>query len=381
MALASTPDKVAPLYIHLNSDKIEGLPWETLYSPVGDFLALDSRWPIARIADSSAMLPAMNRTFRPPLKMMLILSAASVDSTPEWNSFYDAVKETKIGLQLQVFVCQEELKTAIEGLNDARVTVQYLSSRPDLLDAVKDFAPHILHFFCHGSTDGGAHLQLASRADWDGGDPRGSIIIVPNELYQFSSANVNGNTWLVILNCCLGGAAVANAATVEDAYSLARLLVTNGFPAAIGMREPIASEDAHTFSQAFYPSVVSILQEVELQGKASSIDFTPVEWARALYQPRAQLRDQHAENQPPLVAAAACKEWTLPVIYVRPEPFMLRVRSTNPTLSKEEWQTLRAQIKALRTSREFLQTLPDVPQAALVEIDQRIAELEKKLYV
>jgi CHAT domain len=379
MALASTPDKVAPLYVYLNAEKAEGLPWETLYTPVGNFLALDRRWPIARIADSSAMFPTMNRTFRPPLKVSLALSAAGVDSTPEWDAFFNAVKGTAIDLMLQVFVCQRELKTAIEKLNDPRVTVQFLTSRSDFLNAVKNFGPHILHFFCHGSTDGGPHLQLATLADWDGGDPRGSIIVVPNDLYPFSSSNIGGTTWLVALNCCEGGAAVANAATVQDAYSLARLLVTNGFPAAVGMREPIASDDAHVFCQTFYPSVLSILQEVEQQAKAET-DFTEVEWARTLYQPRTQLCDQHRADQAPLTAAAASKEWTLPVIYVRPELFMLRVRSTKPELSSHDVEALRAQIKGLRTGREFLQTLPGVPQGAFAEIDKRIADLEAKLY-
>jgi hypothetical protein len=310
---------------------------------------------------------------------MLIASAAHVDSMPEWKSFYNAVKRTEIELQLQIFVCQEELKIAIERLNDARVTVQYLSSKLELLNAIQAFAPHILHFFCHGSTDGGAHLRLANRADWDGEDPRGSIIIVPNDLDQFTSANVSGNVWLVVLNCCQGSAVVAHATSLEDTYSLARSLVTQGFPAVIGMREPIASGDAHVFCQAFYPSVFSILQETEQQGKAGT-DFTEVEWARALYQPRAQLRDLHAENQPPAVAAAACKEWTLPVIYIRPELFKLRVRSTNSALSEDEKKKLLGQLRALRAGRETLQTLPEVPQAVLADIDQRMADLEKQLY-
>ncbi len=65
MALANTPEKVAPLYVYLNAEKAEGLPWETLYTPVGNFLALDRRWPIARIADSSAMFSSTGRSAFP----------------------------------------------------------------------------------------------------------------------------------------------------------------------------------------------------------------------------------------------------------------------------------------------------------------------------
>jgi CHAT domain len=378
MALTITQDNVAPLYVHLNSEKAEALPWETLFA-AGNFLTLDRRWQIARIADTAAMVQAKNLTFRPPLKVSLVLSAAGVDSTPQWDAFYNSLRGTAIELVLQVFVCQRELKVTIEGLNDPQVNVQveFLQSRSDLLEKVKNFAPHILHFFCHGSTEGGPYLQLATLADWEGGDPRGSIAIAPDDLYPFSTSNVSGYTWLVVLNCCEGAAPVANAATAEDAYSLARLLVTNGFCAAVGMREPIASDDAHTFCQAFYPSVLAILQELQPQQKNVKTDFTEVEWARALHGPRAQLRDKYRADKPPLLAAAASREWTLPIIYVRPELFMLRVRFTNPLLTASQIEVLRAQIKLLRN---FRQTHPDVPQGALDDIDTQIADLEAQLY-
>ncbi len=309
-------------------------------------------------------------------------SAAGVDSTPQWDAFYNSVKGKAIDLALQVFVCQKELKAAIEGLNDPRVNVQveFLQSRSDLLEKVKKFAPHILHFFCHGSTEGGPYLQLATLRDWDGGDPRGSIAIAPDDLYPFSTSNVSGYTWLVALNCCEGAAPVANAATAEDVYSLARLLVTNGFSAAVGMREPIASDDAHIFCQAFYPSVLAILQELQPPQGNVKTDFTEVEWARALYEPRTRLRDKYRADKPPLLAASASREWTLPIIYVRPELFMLRVRFTNPELSSADVETLRSQIKTIRATRDFLQTVPNIPQGVFMDINNQLADLEAKLY-
>ncbi len=368
-ALMLPQESVAPLYIYLNvdNDQIEGLPWESLYAaPPGMFLALDTRWPIARVADSSAIVPEIERTFQPPLKVMAILSAAGVDATPEWKEFYEAIKNAS-ELNLQVFVCQPELKGLIEGLGDKRVTVQYVTTKSDLFAAVNTFDPHILHFFCHGSTDGGAHLQLANRQDWVGENPRGSIALGKEELTPFCSKE--RNIWLVTLNCCQGAAAA------EDSYSLARSLVTKGFPAVIGMRELIATEDAHLFCTAFYAAVV---QEVG-QWKGKGQDVHEVEWAKVLCQPRIQLCDKHSGDLPRITAAAASKEWTLPVIYVRPEPFKIRMSSVPSTPVREipDREVLEATLKKLR---EFKVAVPDLPQSTMEELDKRISDLEKQLY-
>ncbi len=376
LSLTAPVDKVVPLYIYLKSDQTEGLPWETLFTPQANFLALDSRWPIARIAGSSPMAAVIDRTFRPPLKVTLLLAAVGIDATPEWEAFYSALKNAPLEMELQVFVCQSELEAAIKSLDDQRITVDYLREKPDLFAAVKNFAPHILHFFCHGATDGGPHLQLATLQDWDGLSSRGSMIIEPNDLYPFSSTTVgsSGNTWLVTLNCCQGGA------PVEDAYSLARSLVSNGFPVAVGMREVIASHDAHVFCKSFYCAILEVLQEIERRGQVEA-DFIEVDWAKVLYAARMQLCDRHSDGDPVSVAAMKCKEWTLPVIYVRPELFMLRFRGTNPELSADDVEALRAQLKALRATRTFMRTIPGVPQQAFDDIDKRIVELETKLYL
>jgi hypothetical protein len=365
-ALAIPQEGIAPLYIHLNADRVEGLPWESLYVPPGMFLALDARWPIARIADSSTAIE-IERTFKPPLKVMAVLSAADVDATPEWKELYKAIQGTQ-EIELQIFTCQPELKEQIEGLHDQRVTVNYIVTKSDLFAALNTFDPHILHFFCHGSTNNGAHLQLATRADWDGEKESGSIAIGKDELAPFCKKE--RNIWLVTLNCCQGAAAA------EDTYSLARSLVTKGFPAVIGMREVIATQDAHLFCRAFYSAV---LQEIELCKKTGQ-DIIEVEWAKALHLPRTELCDQHNSSLPRPQAAATFREWTLPVIYVRPERFKLRIGTKHlrqSKLSLHEREVLEAQLKGIR---EFKATVPDIPQSVMDDIEKRIHELEKKLY-
>lgn len=363
VALTIPQESMAPLYIYLQAtnDKIEELPWESLYeASSGAFLALDSRWPVARIVNGSALMN-IERTFLPPLKVVAVLSAAAVDATPEWRDFYDAIKEAD-DLELSVFVCQPELKAEIEQLGDHRVSVQYIATKPDLFAALTTLDPHMLHFFCHGSTDGGPHLQLATRADWTGENPRGSIALGKDELAPFGKPQ--RNIWLVTLNCCQGAAA-------QDTYSLARSLVEQGFPAVVGMREVIATEDAHLFCKAFYASALSIVRAVGQPGKAGEPSI--VEWANALYQPRIQLCDRYNSAVPLMQAAASLKEWTLPVMYVRPELFELRI---SPTKKSHQMDVDEITLKALQG---FLATHPDTPPEKLVAIKQTIDILWQQL--
>ncbi len=368
-ALASPRGTLSPIYLYLNSDRAEALPWETLYSSHSHFLALDKRWPIARIVDSSAFIPVIERTLKSLLKIMVVLAAASVDALPQWQAFYAAIKSSPFPLTIEVFACQDEVVQTVTALNNPHIQAHYLADKDSFFEAIGTFAPHILHFFCHGSTEGGTHLELATRADWQGEDSRGSVTIEPNELRQITT--LDNDIWLVTLNSCLG------AAPVEDAHSLARALVTQGFPAVVGMREVIAADDAHTFCRAFYEGV---LKEIARSKEQAQEGVTVIEWADALQAPRTQLCAKYSRGRTLTATAAVHKAWTLPIIYIRPEPFTLRIRTTNPLLNAHEQTALQVELDTLRQGRAFMQTLPGVPQSVFDEIDQRITNIEKNLY-
>jgi hypothetical protein len=370
LALAIIQD-MAPIFIHVvDGNEAESWPWEILCNNQVSFLALDPRWPIGRIASSAVSL-SNSHIFDSELRLMVILAAAQVDATPEWQALYQAVAASPLNIRLRVLVCQDNLKTAIEALNKPGISVDFLPIDINvLLQEIGDFAPNILHFFCHGSTVNGPHLQLASRNDWLGNKAMGSVTINAQELSQVP--NIIQFVWLVTLNCCQG------AAMVEDASSLARSLVSKGIPAVIGMRETVTSNDANLFCRSLYASIMKELQACLNSGKSR----TQIEWAKTLLEPRKRLAQHHGSGAPLTSAAAKTKQWTLPIIYVRPEPFELEIPQPAQPLSPEERLKLELNLALFKQFRDTQRGQPDLPPTALAvlaEIDTRISELETLL--
>lgn len=376
LALANR-ETATPIYIYPDPPQwqVQKMPWETLYNADQNFaeqrfLALNPYWPIARIAGTPSAKPEILRTFKPPLKVMAILTAAGISAAPEWQALADAFKRAPANPMLQLLVCERGLKDAIDTIGNPNIKADFLESSLALLEAIDSFSPHILHFFCHGSTEGGPHLQLATLEDIDAGRSGGSVIIEPNQLIH--NTHLNKYVWLLTLNCCKG------TDTGGEVDSMASKLVADGFPAVVGMREVVDTSDAHLFSRTFYPEVLNQIEEcVKAEGQQIEI-----EWAKALRFPREQICEEHcARGQLLSVAATKTKEWTLPVMYVRPEPFKLQVRRARPSLLADEQRKLQATIDRLREAREFLSNNPEMPKGAIDEIDRRISDVESELYL
>ena len=143
----------------------------------------------------------------PPLRIMALLTAAGVDARPEWEALKAALDASPVPVEVRLFVSQDDLKLHLDGLNDPRVTAEFLPGDFDLAAIVgqQPLPPHIIHFFCHGSAEGGATLHLATRADQIAGSGLGSVAIEPNDLRRV--AGLDRHLWLVTLNCCQGAAA------------------------------------------------------------------------------------------------------------------------------------------------------------------------------
>ncbi|MGH9892771.1 MAG: CHAT domain-containing protein, partial [bacterium] len=225
----------------------------------------------------------------------------------EWHGLkaaVDAARQQGLRIQLKVMVSEEALKDQISAEPDDVIeTVPSLST--ELTRSINDFAPQILHFFCHGSyRDGIRRLELATVVDWDqapGQEAQSSLRLAISEL-----AEATKGIWLVVLNACEGGSGS------QEAYSFAHELVKAGLPAAIGMRRAIDAIDANTFSAAFYPSLFSLLRSMAglAQGEAA------LEWGDLLVGARRALRDRHGDPSDD-------DTWTLPVLYVHPTTFQL----------------------------------------------------------
>lgn len=314
-AMTAPTGEVSPLYFKIDVNDAERLLWETLCDEQGRFLALDRRWPIGRMADSPVDRPLVEYKFTPPLKILAFLSALGIEALPEWDSLRQAVlrgRQQGLPIQLKVFVGEQSLLDSIvqeihQGL--AEVEVAALPERIfEIEDLMAEYAPQLVHFFCHGTTAHGvSELELATILDRLQQNPVGSIRLQVDQL-----ANMPGfdRSWLITFNCCEGGR------PTSDLHSMAHSLVAAGIPAAVGCLEPIAAEDAHEFCQAFYPTVFDRLQKL-LAGiqDGESVEF---EWVEALRPPRTGLCQKH-QNAPDNF-----RQWALPVIYVRPESFRIK---------------------------------------------------------
>ena len=351
------------------------LPWEALFSADRNcFLGLDARWPIARIFDIAAQ-PPRERGFEPPLRIIAALAAANTSTTgmeisakQEWQALHQAVSTAGFDVEMKVFVCEEELKKQIEDLGQANYEVCLLTGVEDIAKTVADFRPHILHFFCHGSAAPSPHLELATRADWVAGRA-GKIQLEPRDIQTMPG--LADSAWLITLNCCEG-------ANSRDARSLARTLTGGGFPAVVGMRESVTTDDANVFCSAFYSSLFAQIQRYVQAGCPP----TDIEWAQALYEPRRQLCERHWDpnTQTRSSAAVQLKEWTLPVLYTLREPFRIRPFRYRPELTEDQINQLKGEINAFNQMRGFMARSPGTPPAVIEEVIENIRRCKSELY-
>ena len=316
-ALQVEPDKRRPLILELRQvdARIEALPWETLYAEGAGFLGLDSRWSIGRRVHSNQGQPASE--LATPLRIAAVLSCLGNPAADEWEQLKAAVDaavaDDRLSIEVLLFASEPDLLQTIrtdppdwlwdlEGIPKSATDLAATFQR----HRARGFVPHVLHFFCHGSTQLGPHLEIAVPTDWD--DPvQSSLTLEPSDINQLSAPTAR--PWLVVLNCCLG-AAGADGDTAASSQPLAMSLVKDGgYPAVIGMRQSVDVADATTFSSCFYPELFGVLAA---QQPAEPV---PPDWSRLLITARRKL----AEDPPTLRAEAAERrpQWTLPVLYVR----------------------------------------------------------------
>ncbi len=312
--LTATPDEEKALYFSLTAQDAERLCWEAIYSEDCQFLALDRRWPIARMTESLRDASEMPREFQPPLRVLALISAANiVGQEREWQELRDAVVHARDQLQIHVTVLsgQKAVLDAVAadiaaGLKD--VVVDALpNDREALGDLLQKLRPHIVHVFSHGRVAAGvAQLELATRLDEMRKAPSGSLRLRIGDLRNYSSLR---DAWLVTLNCCQGAQAT------ERLHSLAHQIVLDITPAAIGMLEPIDAADAHVFTRNLY---LGLFEEVtRAAGALAQGGTVPVQWCRVLHRPRRVVSQTHDDDP------NTHREWTLPVLYVRQDPFAI----------------------------------------------------------
>ena len=347
-SLRAPAGEVRPVYFMITAEPAEGLHWEALCMDNGSFLALDRRWPIGRMAHSGRDWSAAGpRPFAPPLRMLAVISALGVDGRNEWRRLYEAVKNVRqagLAVRLRVLVGEEPLLEELRALPAGEVEFDTLKAGGEQLEnEVNAFAPHILHFFCHGTTSFGPRLEFATIADRDQDDrATGSITLSASQLVNLQAMK---QLWLVTLNSCEG------AKGGSEVRSLAHTLVADGgVPAVVGMAEPVDASDAHAFCGAFYGAV---LEDIRVAAQTPPGASAELEWARGLYSPRRRLAEAHQD-------AAQSRQWLLPVLYVGVAPFAIQ---SVPATADPAVRTRASLVE------EAIRTLgPDAPPAVIQEL-------------
>lgn len=389
-----------PIYLFMKdrNPDLEQLPWEAMYAPNVGFLSANKNFPIARA--QKVVYETSEWSFMPPLKIMAVMGASGVDTSTrisaveQWENLYAVLKRAHTEISLRVLVCEEELKKRIEAEGKDWISVDLLHNRDQLFNDIRDFGPHILHFFCHAMAAPFPQLQVASWKNWETEMP-GGIRIEGTQLKQ--RADPHGNIWLVTLNCCDS----AQDAGGKESLSMpmACALVNSGFPAVVGMREQVAEDFAHDFCRLFYEALLDDFAQ-RLSNAKERKGETDIHWACALFATRQRICEIIDSQNLFSDVAARAKEWTIPVIYTRLDPFHLKVisaqgaqeivlpaegpdtplpevaeDSVKPRLTAKQIHQLAEEMLQLMEDRTLFKDLPLV----VVRIDARLAEIEAEL--
>lgn len=294
------------IHFVLGAPGSDDYPWEVLYDPQQGFVDA-VRWPIGRIKNTTKR--PVNLDFAPPTQVLAVLTApgteqAQVSARPEWDALYEALEQSGVPYRLHAFVCEQDLLQTINGLGNSRISAEVVDSAQQILGAITQLKPRLVHFFCHGVGGAEPQLLIGRVTDWVA-RRFGRTKLTPK---QIANSDLDGFTWLVTLNCC------DSASATKDTSNFAAALVVEGVPAAIGMRQPVRNTDAHAFAGALYSELGLLLASLLAKTQPSPLEFTSaVAIARRAVFQAIQRRD-------PECTEGECLEWTLPVLYSRIEP-------------------------------------------------------------
>ncbi len=166
-----------PVYVRFaTKDGVAQLPWEAMWAPSGEVLGLDERWAIGRMV-TAATGGGPRHTLEPPIRIAAVLSCIGITAAGELAALRKALDAAPGQVELFVLASEEQLVTGLQMEIDAGtapgVQVDLIpSDLAALQQRTRDFGPHVLHFFCHGSIAGGPHIQLAVKSDWSVGGRR-----------------------------------------------------------------------------------------------------------------------------------------------------------------------------------------------------------------
>jgi hypothetical protein len=359
-----------PIHLELESLAADNLPWEALVDGKGLFLAFDKNCPVARVLAAERQDKLKKEViFTPPLRVACVLGAwwedgGAAEQQEEWACFEKALGTADAAeLQVEVCVlgCDPGLKDRVNATTRAGVNVRWqpiVGNAADLLESIRAFRPNMLHVFAHGVADDQPFVAVNTVADADAGE-QGSILLGAKEIRQ--EGDPEDNIWVISLNSC------ETAVLRKQARNLASQLVRFGFPAVIGMREPVKASEARLVTRHFYEASFEALNAVPIGDQRS------VEWGAFLQRVRLHL----AGNT---INAQTSKRWLLPVLYARTDPFIIKRGKVD--LPEAEMVRLKAELETLKKRRDEAMQLPLSGKMKLdmkAEFDAQITKIEVQI--
>jgi hypothetical protein len=360
-ALQATSDNPPQaLYFHVEASSADELPWELLHAGPGvGFCALDSRWPVGRIAASRRDVSP--RAFMGSLKTVAVLSAAGQSGLSQLNSLIGALRSpegVQLGARLHVISGEQAVldRAAAAG---ADVTVEELANNPaDAANQIAAARPSVVHILCHGGMAAGVRtLALATAADYAGQEETGLVRLKVADLV---AALAKCNPWLLVLAAC-------ETAESGDGTALAHELANSGIPAVIGMRRLVDVGDTDQFCAALYPEMMRTVAKT-LDPAVPDL-IRELDWAGTLTGPR-----QSVSGPDPVEVDT----WSDPVLYVQGDTLQIYRQSGAAPLSLPDFAGLQAQLDKWVTFRSTLD-VDTAPPDAISETDARIAALQQQL--
>jgi hypothetical protein len=285
------------------------LPWEYLYNPTDDFLALSSETPVIRYLEFSEDIRPL--TISPPLRVLVLISSPSdydqLDVDREWANLRKALGSL-----------EDRGLVTLERLNDGTLG--------GLQQKLRRGQFHIFHYIGHGGFD----QQI-----------KGGVLAFEDD--QKRSRHVSGEDLgrilrdhrsmrLAVLNACEGG----RSDRIDPFAGTAQSLIKKKIPAVIAMQFEITDEAAITFAQEFYGAIA---------------DGYPVDAALA-------------EARKAIFVQGNGLEWGTPVLYLRSpdgrifdveqtEEMRKRIRITDlyeeaeKAAVAEDWELAQQRLKAI----------------------------------
>lgn len=372
-ALAIPPTgEPLPLLFHMEAAAADELPWEQLYAGPQGFMALDRRWPLARIARWRRA--QRDRVLARPFRIVAVLAAVGRSGVPQLEALraaLDAAPARAVDARLHVVSGEQGALDLVAGWGDERVTAEPVT--PDLERRLAAAQPDVLHLLCHGGrvAEGLRALAFGTLGDFDAGEPPGGVVL---SAAAIAAAIAPCDPWMVVVCACAS-------ADASEGPALAHDLVNAGVPAAIGMRRVVDLEDANRFCAALYPRVMEVVGAVAepAEGEVRELD-----WCVVLNDARAALGRRDA----------AADTWSDPILYVQDQPLRVYVppageapaarggtaggEGDGRAPTAEEYAQLRGaldQFEAFRAGLDPAWT----PPAVIADVEARISALRDRL--